>query len=62
MLFKLPPCSGAAVDVRPGADLVIYGFMQPTILISGALPNRAGMWVSEWVDYPRAKRFDPQVW
>jgi len=61
MLFKLPPCRGAAVDVRPGADLVIYGTIQPTILVSGALPNRAGMWVTEWVDYRRAKSFDTQV-
>lgn len=58
MLFKLPPCSGAAVNVEAGADLVIYGTIQPTILVSGALPNRAGIWVTQWIDYRRARRFD----
>lgn len=61
MLFQLPPCSDAAVNVLPGADLVIYSAAQPTKLMRGDRPNQIGIWNSLWVDYARARRFDPRV-
>jgi len=50
--FILPPCGPAAVSVRSGSDLVIYNPTQP---------GRVRVPAYNWVEYERAKRFDPSI-
>jgi hypothetical protein len=52
MQFSYPPCGPAAIDVRPGVDLIVYNSIQPGRLFIPGL---------QWVDYQRARRFDPLV-
>jgi hypothetical protein len=52
MRFFLPMCGPAAVPVRSGSDLIIYNPIQP---------GRIYLPAYNWVEYQRAKRFDPSI-